>query len=255
MLTESWIFASRLFIQWRRYPTVALQSLLFPTLLLITYSLLVGKSMVRMTGNSSLDVLIPVCAVTGAMSGALGAGMMMPHDRESGLLSRLWMMPVHRASALTGTLLAEAVRTLAGTILILATGYALGYRFEGNIVGLVGYLCIPSLVVVVFTTIVVTLALHAEARTILAWVGTGCMGLAFAAIIPLNKIPAAMRPVAEYQPIAPAIQAMRGLSHGAAGIWLPLALTAVWMVVLGAVFSPLAVRNYRQAAETGKVGD
>ena len=57
LLTESWIFAGRLFIQWRRYPMVPLQALLFPTGLLVIYGLLVGKSMVRITGNSGLDLL------------------------------------------------------------------------------------------------------------------------------------------------------------------------------------------------------
>lgn len=255
MLTESWIFAGRLFLQWRRYPTVPLQSLLFPTVLLITYSLLVGKSMVRVTGNSGLDVLIPVCAVAGAMSGSLGAGMTMPYDRESGLLTRLWIMPVHRASALTGTLLAEALRTLIGTCLILGTGYALGFRFHGNVLALLTYLVIPSLVVVVFAMIVVTLALHADGRTILAWVGTGSMGLAFAAIVPVDKIPSALRPIAHYQPVAPPVEAMRALSNGAGGIWVPLTITLGWIVLLAATMGPLAVRNYRQAAETGKVGN
>lgn len=255
ILTESWIFAGRLFAQWRRYPTVPLQSLLLPTVLLITYSLLVGKSMVRLTGNSGLDVLIPVCAVAGALSGSVSAGMTMPHDRESGLLTRLWVMPVHRASALTGTLLAEGLRTVVGSVLILATGYALGFRFEGNIVGLLVYLLIPSLIVAVFAMVVVSLALRAEGRTILAWVGTGSMGLAFAAVIPVDKIPAALRPLAEYQPVAPAIEAMRALSHGSTGIWVPLGVTVVWIIAITAVFGPMAVRNYRQAAETGKVGD
>ena len=68
ILTESWIFAGRLFTQWRRYPMVPVQALLFPTGLLVIYGLLVGKSMVRLTGSSGLDLLIPVCALAGAMS-------------------------------------------------------------------------------------------------------------------------------------------------------------------------------------------
>ena len=52
LLAESWIFAGRLFVQWRRYPIVPLQALLFPTGLLVIYGLLVGKSMTRLTGNS-----------------------------------------------------------------------------------------------------------------------------------------------------------------------------------------------------------
>ncbi|KAA0115726.1 ABC transporter permease [Mycolicibacterium sp. P9-22] len=255
ILTESWIFACRLFTHWRRYPTVPLQSLLLPTVLLITYSLLVGKSMVRITGSSGLDLLIPVCAVAGAMSGAVSAGMTMPHDRESGLLTRLWVMPVHRASALTGTLLAEALRTVFGTALIMGVGYTLGFRFHGNLLGLLIYLLIPSLIVVVFATIVVSLALRTEGRTILAWVGTGSMGLAFGAIISVDRVPGVLRPLAQYQPVKPAIEAMRTLSHGTTGIWIPLAATAIWVIGLAAVFGPMAIRNYQKAAETGKVGD
>jgi ABC-2 type transport system permease protein len=255
LLAESWIFAGRLFVQWRRYPTVALQSLLFPTLLLVTYSLLVGKSMVLLTGNSGIDSLVPVCAVAGGMSGSVGAGMSMPYDRESGLLTRLWVMPVHRASALTGTLLAETIRTLAGSALILVIGYALGFRYQGNVLGLIVYLLIPSIIVVVFAMVVVSLALQAGGRTVLAWVATGSMGLAFAALVPVEKIPKVLRPVAEYQPVALAIHAMRALSSGTGGFWIPLALTAAWVIGITLVSGPLAVRNYRQAAETGKVGD
>lgn len=251
---ESWVFAGRLFIQWRRYPTVPLQALLLPTILLVIYSVLVGKSMVRLTGETGLDLLIPVCAVAGAMSGSISAGLAMTHDQESGLLARLWTMPVHRASALAGTLLAEALRTWVGTALTVALGHLFGFRFQGNIFALFGYLLVPSVVVVIYAMIVITVGLRPEGRTILAWFGTASMGLAFAAFIPAEKLPAAARPLAEYQPIAAAVQTMRLLSLGAEGFWLPLAVTAGWFGVLAALFGVLGVRSYRNAAEAGNTG-
>jgi len=253
LLTESWIFAGRLFIQWRRYPMVPLQALLFPTMLLVIYGILVGKSMVRLTGNSGLDVLIPVCTLAGAMSGSIGAGLAVPHDRDSGLLTRLWIMPVHRLSPLTGALLAEALRTFVALALVVAMGYAMGFRFSGSYAALVGYLLIPVVVVVVFATIVISLALKPQARVILTWTNTVCMGLAFAPLIPPAKIPALFRPLVEYQPIAPAVAAMRALSSGATP-WQPILLTLIWSVVLGAVFVPITVRRYRAAVESGNIG-
>ncbi|KRD20442.1 ABC transporter [Mycobacterium sp. Root265] len=252
---ESWIFAGRLFIQWRRYPTVPLQALLFPTILLVIYSVLVGKSMVRVTGETGLDLLIPVCAVAGAMQGSISAGLAMTHDQESGLLARLWSMPVHRASALAGTLLAEALRTWVGTVLTLALGYVLGFRFYGNVLELLGYLLVPSVIVVIYSMIVITLGLRPDGRTILAWFGTASMGMAFAAFVPAEKLPSLARPLAEYQPISAAVQSMRLLSLGADGVWLPLAVTAGWCGVLAAIFGVLGVRSYRNAAETGKTGN
>lgn len=252
LMTESWIFAGRLFVQWRRYPMVPLQALLFPALLLVIYGLLVGKSMVRLTGNSGLDLLIPVCTLAGAMAGAIGAGLAVPMDRDSGLLTRLWIMPVHRTAPLTGALLAEAVRTFIGSAFVVAAGYLMGFRFSGGWLGLLLYLLIPVAVVVVFATVVISLALRPQARIILTWTQTVAMGLAFATLVPPAKIPALLRPLAEYQPIAPAAAAMRALSSGGE-VWQPTLLTVLWAVVIGAVFVPVTVRGYRFAVEGGKV--
>jgi ABC-2 type transport system permease protein len=253
LLTESWIFASRLFLQWRRYPLVPMQALLFPTLLLIVFSLLVGKSMIQLTGSSSLDVLIPVCAVAGAMSGSLGAGLTLPYDRDTGVMTRMWVMPVHRYSALAGTLLAEAVRTLVGTAIIVATGYVLGFRFHGSWIAVIGYQFIPVLVVVAFASLVIPLALSRQGRTILPWVGVACIGLAFVALMPAHKIPEILRSLARYQPVEAAIETMRVLSVGTGELGQPLLIALTSSVVVAAVCGPMAMRSYRVAAESGKV--
>jgi ABC-2 type transport system permease protein len=252
LLAESWIFAGRLFVQWRRYPIVPLQALLFPTGLLVIYGLLVGKSMTRLTGNSGLDLLIPVCTLAGAMSGAIGAGLAVPYDRDSGLLTRMWMMPVRRTAPLTGALLAEAVRTFVASAIVVAIGYAMGFRFAGSWLAFLAYLLMPVIVVVVFATIVITLALRPQGRIILMWTNTVCTGLAFGTLAPSDKIPALLRPIADYQPLAPAAAAMRALSSGGSA-WLSILLTLVWAAVIGALVVPMAVRSYRGAVEGGKV--
>ncbi|WP_304116787.1 ABC transporter permease [Mycolicibacterium bacteremicum] len=251
LLTEAWIFAGRLFLQWRRYPMVPVQALLFPTGLLVIYGLLVGKSMVRLTGNSGLDLLIPVCTLAGAMSAAVGAGLVVPYDRDSGLLTRMWLMPVRRTSVLLGALIAEAIRTFLGSALVVAVAYAMGFRFAGNGFAFAFYLLIPSILVVSFATIVITLALQPKARVILTWIQSACMGLAFATLIPLHRIPALLRPLAEYQPVAPAAATMRALSSGGP-LLQPVLLMVLWTVVIGAVFVPITVRGYRAAVEGGK---
>ena len=132
LAAESLLFAGHLLTRWRRQPMVLIQALVFPTFLLIAYKLLVGKSIIRITGTDSLYGLVPMCAVAGAMFGALAAGRTISIDRDSGLIGRLWVFPVHRASALTGRLLAEAARTLVSSALITAVGVGLGLRFKGG---------------------------------------------------------------------------------------------------------------------------
>ena len=252
LVAESIAFAGRLITRWRRHPIVPIQSLLFPTFLLITYDLLVGKSVTRITGTDSLDGLVPVCAVAGAMFGALGAGLTIPGERDSGLLSRFWTFPVHRASPLTGRLLAEAARTLVGAILITAVGFALGLRFHGGWLSVIPFLLIPVLVVIVFSSLVITVALRSGGNTLFTWFATGSVGLVFcnSGIASLDTFPPWLRPLIQYQPMSPTIESMRAFAHGGP-LLVPLLTTFAWLVALSAIFIPMAIRGYRTAAESG----
>jgi ABC-2 type transport system permease protein len=252
LLSESLLFASRLVTHWRRAPTVPIQALLFPTFLLITYKLLVGKSIVRITGTDSLYGLVPMCAVAGAMFGALGAGLTIISERDSGLLSQLWELPVNRASALVGRLLAEAARTLVGAALITAVGVGLGLRFEGGWLAVLPFLLVPVLVVVVFSTAVIAIAVRARTSAPLFWLAVPSIALVFSSsgIPPVELLPSWMRPLIPLQPMWTAIESMRALAQGGPALW-PLLVTCVWLLGLTAVVGPLAVRGYRTAAEAG----
>ncbi len=249
---ESLLFAGRLLTHWRRAPTVPTQALLFPTFLLITYKLLVGKSMLRITGTDSLYGLVPMCAVAGAMFGALGAGLTIIGERDSGLLSQLWVLPVNRASALVGRLLAEAARTILGAALITAVGVALGLRFEGSWLAVIPFLLVPALVAVVFSTAVLAIAVRAKSSAALFWLAMPSIALVFSSsgIPPVGMLPSWMRTLIPLQPMAPAIESMRTLAQGGPALW-PLLLTSGWAIGLAAVVGPLAVRGYRAAAESG----
>jgi hypothetical protein len=119
------------------------QASLFPTFLLVIYKLLIGKAVLAVTGSDSLYGLVPMCAVVGAIFGTLGAGLAVPAERESGLLTRLWVLPIHRASPLTGRLLAEATRTIASAVVLTAFGVALGLRFVGGWEAAVPFVLVP----------------------------------------------------------------------------------------------------------------
>jgi ABC-2 type transport system permease protein len=254
LVNDSLVFAGRQFSRWRNDPVIPIQSLVFPSLLLIIYYLLVGESMVTMTGNDNLAGLVPMCVLAGGMIGALGAGFAVPFECATGVLSRLWTFPVHRASAIIGRLLAEAARTLVAAALITVVGVGLGLRFEGGWLAVIPFLLVPVLVVVVFALVVLTVALKTgpEPNVAFTWLATGSIGLVFGSsgVAPVEIYPSWLRPVIEYQPMSPAIESMRAFAEGESALW-PMTLTFAWLVAIAAVFGPLAVRNYRLAAENG----
>jgi ABC-2 type transport system permease protein len=252
LAAETLLFASHLLTRWRRQPMVLIQALVFPTFLLIAYKLLVGKSIIRITGTESLYGLVPMCAVAGAMFGALATGRRIWIDRDSGLIARLWVFPVHRASALTGRLLAEAVRTLMSSALITAVGVGLGLRFKGGWLTVIPFILVPVLVVVVFSMAVIAIAMRAKTASVLMWLGVPATGAVFASsgVVPTQTLPSLVRLEINLQPMWPTIESMRGLAQGGPVLW-PLLLTGMWIFGLAAVLGPLAVRSYRAAAESG----
>ncbi|MDX1891018.1 ABC transporter permease [Mycolicibacterium sp. 050158] len=252
LAAESMVFAGRLLTHWRRAPLVPLQSLLFPTILLIVYYMLVSKSMMRLTGGDGLDVVVSMCAVAGGMSGALAAALSIPDERDDGLLSRFWMMPVHRASALAGTLLAEAARTLAATVVIVAVGILLGLRFHGGPGAAVLFVLIPVLWVSVYATMVIVVALRCQSRVVLTWINTFSLGAVFgsSAVIPPDLLPGWATWFVSKQPMSPTIESMKALARDGFALG-PLLWTAAWIIAIGVPMGALAMGSYRAAATSG----
>ena len=251
LAVESVLFAGQQLTHWRRSPMVMVQALLFPTFLLITYKLLVGKSIMKITGTDSLYGLVPMCAVAGAMMGSLAAALSIRAERESGLLSQLWLLPVNRASALTGRLLAEAARTLVGSALITAVGVGLGLRFEHGWLAVIPFILMPVIVGGVFAMGVIAIAVRSKGSTMLFWLGVPAIGLVFSSsgVPPVAQMPSWIQPLVPLQPMAPTIAFMRALAQGGPALW-PLLLCLMWVFGLAAVLGPLAVRGYRVAAES-----
>jgi ABC-2 type transport system permease protein len=253
--------AGRLLTRWRREPEVLVQALLFPTFLLVVYKLVIGQSILTLTGSNSLYGLVPMAAVTGALFGALGTGVAIPAERESGLLSRLWVLPVHRASALTGRLLAEATRTLIGAVLMTVVGLAMGLRFGHGAepVSLltsaehaVAFVLVPVVVIIGFAAVVVALAVRSVGRNMVTGLASVCFLLLFfnTGMVPVAVFPGWLQAIVRAQPMSPAIETMRAIAEGGPTL-VPFLQTLAWTAGLLAVFGPLAIRGYRAAAEAG----
>ncbi|ASX00099.1 MULTISPECIES: ABC transporter permease [Mycobacterium] len=251
-LSHSASEAGRLLRRWRRDPIVAVQALLFPAFLLIVYKLLIGKAVLAVTGHDSLYGLVPMCAVVGAVFGTLGAGLALPAERESGVLTRLWVQPVHRASTVAGRLVAEAARTTASAVVLTIFGVALGLRFSYGWIAALAFVLVPVAISAGMATLVIAIAARADGKAMVTWLGAGCVLLLFlnTGVAPAGVFPGWLQPVVRFSPISPTIEAMRALAEGGP-VLSPLWQAALWAGVLVAVFAPVAVRGYRAAAEAG----
>lgn len=251
LLTQSLVQAGRLLLRWRRDQAVLMGSLMLPVFLLFAYNIVLGEQVHKVTGVDSIYGIVPMCAVISALFGSLGNSVGITMDRESRLLSRMWVLPIHRASALTGWITAEVVRAFIGTILIAGIGLAMGLRFSQGWPAAILFVLIPSIVVTGFTALVMAMAVRNNGRTAMTWLLGATFALAFVnpGATPIKLFPHWAQPLIRIQPISPPIETMRSLAEGGPFMG-PLAVTVAWAVVLLSVFIPVAVRGYREAAES-----
>ena len=223
-----------------------------PVVLLVTVNIVLGNGVSQLTGHSALYGSVPLIAMVGAMSGSMVGGISLMRERRDGLLSRLWVVPVHRASGLLSRLTADVLRIVVTTAVIMCTGFVLGFRFRQGILASVAWLFVPTVFGVAFTMAVITLALYA-ANTIVVEATEIVWGLLMffsTGFVPLDQYPSWIQPIVQHQPISYAIDAMRGLSLGGP-VLAPVVAMLLWSAGIVAVFAvPMAI-GYRRASMRG----
>jgi ABC-2 type transport system permease protein len=249
LVQHTWLLTSRILRRWSRDAATVIESLVMPLALLVTLNIVLGDGISQVTGHSALYGTAPLAAMVGAMTGAMVTGISLMSERTDGLLSRLWVLPVHRAAGLLSRLAADAVRIVVTTGVVLCVALLLGLRFRQGFSGYVAWLVIPAALGVAFSVFVITLALYA-ANAVMIELTEGIWAVLMffsTGFVPRDQFPRWIQPAVEHQPVSCAIEAMRGASLGGP-VLAPTVEMLLWAAGIAAVCAvPMAV-GYRRAS-------
>ncbi|WP_433606600.1 ABC transporter permease [Prescottella agglutinans] len=250
--THSLIQCKRLLMRWSRDPSTMIQALLYPALTLVMFRIVIGNTVTAATGQPAVYGQVPMIILVGAMFGSIVSAVGLRAERKTGLLSRFWTLPIHRAAGLVGRMMAEAVRVFLTTLVILAVGFVLGFRLTQGILPSILLLVLPIVFGMGFAMMVTALATVAGDAPLVELVSISCTLLMFfnSGFVPVMAYPTWLQPVVAAQPMSCAIDAMRALALGGPTL-VPVLQTLAWSIGMIAAFLYPAIRGYRRAAETG----
>ena len=232
----------------RRYPSLTLNLLLTPIMLLLLFVYVFGDTMSAGIGGGHPDrsayiaYIVPGLLLMTIGSTVIGTAVSVSNDMTEGIIARFRTMAIHRGSVIVGHVIGSVLQSVASVVLVGAVAVAIGFRSHGA-------------TALEWTAAVGLLVLFATALTWIA-VGMGLVSpnaeaasnnamplillpLLSSAFVPLHALPGWFRPVAEYQPFTPAIETLRGLLLGTPighNGWLALAW-CVALTVLGHLWS------------------
>ncbi|AXE87388.1 ABC transporter permease [Streptomyces sp. Go-475] len=231
----------------RRYPSLTLNLLLTPVMLLLLFVYIFGDTMSAGMGSGGgrsayLAYLVPGILMLTIGGTTIGTAVSVTMDMTEGIIARFRTMAIHRPSVLVGHVLGSVLQCVLSVVLVGAIAVAIGFRStDATALEWLAALGLLVLVSLALTWIAVGMGLSSpnpEAA------GNNAMPLMVlpllsSAFVPVDAMPGWFRPVAEYQPFTPAIETLRGLLLGT-GIghhgWLAVAW-CLGLAVLGYVWS------------------
>ena len=164
------------------------------------------------------------------------------------MIDRFRSLPIARSAVIGGRILADGAR-IAWSILII-TGFAmlLGFRFGGGTAGAFGALVLVLAFGLVMCWPMAFLGITARTpESVNTWAFMIILPLTFAssAYAPVDSMPGWLQAFVKANPVTSVIDAARGLMLGGP-VAEPVIQSVIWMIVITAVFAPLAILRYRR---------
>ncbi|NUP39230.1 MAG: ABC transporter permease [Streptomyces sp.] len=231
----------------RRYPSLTLNLLLTPVMLLLLFVYIFGDAMSAGLGGGAdrsdyIAYLVPGLLLMTIGSTTIGTAVSVCTDMTEGIIARFRTMAIHRGSVLIGHVIGSVLQCVMSVVLVGAVAVAIGFRStDATVLDWIAAFGLITLFALALTWIAVGMGLvspSAEAA------GNNAMPLIFLPLIsstfvPLHTMPGWFQPIAEYQPFTPAVETLRGLLLGTPighNGWLALAW-CVGLAVLGYFWS------------------
>jgi ABC-2 type transport system permease protein len=251
-VTDAFTVAGRDVAHWRRQPGAVLVNALFPVLLLLTFVYLLGGGMVVPGGGDYRDFLVPGLLALAMVFGVEATMTAVVTDTARGITDRFRSLPMTPSAVVAGRCLADMASSVVGLAVLVAAALAIGWRPAGVGPALVA-VALLLLLRLAFLWIGIYLGLLTRDPATVTAVQILVWPFAFLsnAFVAASSMPGWLSAVAEWNPVAGTVTAVRdlfGAPVGAGGGWATdyaLLLAVLWPLVLTAVFAVLSVRRFQ----------
>ncbi|MFD4227952.1 ABC transporter permease [Streptomyces sp. NPDC058545] len=205
----------------RRYPSLTLNLLLTPIMLLLLFVYVFGDVMSAGIGGADrsayIAYLVPGLLLMTIGSTTIGTAVSVSNDMTEGIIARFRTMAIHRGSVIIGHVIGSVLQAVVSVVLVGAVGVAIGFRStDATALEWLAAFGLLVLFALALTWIAVGMGMvspSAEAAS------NNALPLIFlplisSAFVPVDAMPGWFQPIAEYQPFTPAIETLRGLLLG-----------------------------------------
>lgn len=253
------VITKRNLLAWLRVPSYIVFTVVQPLMFTLLFRYVFGGAidLGSHIPGGYVNYLIPGVIAQTAGFASFSTAIGLARDLQRGGIDRIRSMPTARGAFLAGRLVCDTLRLLLTILIMVAVGYAVGFRFSNGMGGAVAMVALATFLglAVCCVSAFIGLAIKDE-ESVQAFGLIWVFPLTFVstAFVAIATLPSWMQGFARYQPFTEVINAMRLLALGhklqpivgqslASSVWQSLA----WMFGIIMVFTPLATRAYKRA--------
>jgi ABC-2 type transport system permease protein len=257
-LADSGVVAKRNLIKIKRVPEILIWTLMSPIMFVVLFGYVFGGS-IAIGGTSYREYLIAGVFVQTVIFGSTYTGAGLAEDMTKGIIDRFRSLPMARSAVLAGRTASDIAYNSMSILVMSLTGLVVGWRIRTDALDAIGGFLLLLLFAYAFSWIMAYVGLKVSSVEVVN-------NASFMFIFPLtfiantfvniNDLPGPLKTFAEWNPISSVAQSVREAfgNTGTATVpdaWSlhnPIAYSLIWIVIILAIFVPLAVRQYKRAA-------
>lgn len=251
--------ARRNIIKVIRLPQILFSVLVTPLLLVLLFAYVFGSS-IDIPGGSYREFLIGGTFALTLIIGATFTGAGLADDMQKGIIDRFRSLPMSRSAVVVGRTASDVIYNVLSLAIMALAGLIVGWRIHNGIGdALLGFGLLLLFAYAISWIMAYVGLLVPSAEVVSSASGMVIFPLTFIAntFVPAENLPTLLRVVAEWNPVSAVTQAARELfgnippgtpEPAAWPLQNAVLYTLLWVVIIIAVFAPLAVSRYKNAA-------
>ena len=205
-----------------RYPSMTLLLVGMPVIFLLLFVYVFGGTLGAGIGGTGggraeyVNYVVPGILMMGIAASAQGVAISAAMDMTEGIIARFRTMAIFRPSVLTSHVVGGVIQTVLIAAVVTGVALAVGFRPNATVLEWVAVLGVVAMVGFALTWLCVALGLVSKTvesasnlpmpLTLLPFLGSG--------FVPTDSMPVGLRWFAEYQPLTPIMETLRGLLLG-----------------------------------------
>ena len=218
-----------------------------PLMFLVLFVYVFGGAIAG-SSREYLQFALPGILVQGIAFTPFTTALGLNVDFQRGLIDRFRSLPIARSAVIGGRIAADAVRVVWGALILMGFGVALGFRFGGGFAGALGaFLLVVAFGVALCWPMAFIGVTAKTPEAVNTWGFMIILPLTFASSVfaRVETMPGWLQAFVKVNPITSVVDAARGLMLGGP-VADPVVKSAIWIVVIIAIFAPLAIYRYRR---------